>query len=394
MDGRSLLEKLPCELIGICSGCSYGDVSFSEQLKIKEDRFRQKWKSLQLPLSDLDGFSVDAIAPWGLRDRVDLTIKELSSGQRVVGLYKIGSPDIAPMEKCPQMSSQLQNWFEEFRQNLPPIVLGSVRLRVSPQGEKGAWLDLPHLTVKDLFTERKWLSWLLQRAVVEVGQKRKRLVLQEDQLKLLDPAFEPWFESFVKEEQSLISTPLYSSIASFSQVGVRANRALIEEVMRHLNLSSSENWLELGSGTGNFTLSLASSVKEVVAMEMDRLALEAFEYTLNHNDQNRDLKKKIRIERVNFHRPSLEMKRNIEQVDGIFADPPRSGLKDFLDVLEETVSEGRFPHRFIYVSCFHESLIGDLKRLMSMGYQVSSIKGLDQFPFSQHCEYVVFLERK
>lgn len=360
-------EKLPCELIGVCSGCSYGDISFSQQLKIKEERFKEKWNSLQLPSSDLESFSVEAITSWGLRDRVDLTIKESPSGQRVIGLYKVGSPDIAPMQKCPQMSPQLQGWFEEFRQNLPPISLGSVRLRVSPQGVYGAWLDFPHLTVKELFNEKKWLSWLLQKSVVEVGQKRKRLSLQQGELKLINPIYEPWFESFVKENGVLNSTPLYSSIASFSQVGVQANRALIEEVLRHLGFSSFERWLELGSGTGNFTLSLASSVKEVVAMEMDKLALEAFQYTLNQSERNKDLEKKIHIKRVNFHRPSLEMREVLEGVDGIFADPPRSGLRDFLNVLQEVVKTDKYPRRFIYVSCFHESLIEDLKKLILKG---------------------------
>ena len=50
------------------------------------------------------------------------------------------------------------------------------------------------------------------------------------------------------------------------------------------------------------------------------------------------------------------------------------------------------PQYILYVSCFLNSLIQDLTRLVQYDYKVKSIVGVDQFPQSSHCEWVVLLK--
>ena len=67
-------------------------------------------------------------------------------------------------------------------------------------------------------------------------------------------------------------------------------------------------------------------------------------------------------------------------------DPPRSGLglalKEFLE--HPTCSH------IVYVSCNFKSMKHDMEQLFQAGYKLKTIKGIDQFPKSNHCEWVAY----
>ena len=74
-------------------------------------------------------------------------------------------------------------------------------------------------------------------------------------------------------------------------------------------------------------------------------------------------------------------------------DPPRSGLRSGLEVFED-LAEEELPDRLLYISCFLESLAEDSKKIQDMGYRITKVNLLDQFPHSSHCEYILLFETK
>lgn len=383
-----MFPQLNCIHSKQCSGCGWIEKSYEQQRREKTENFRDHWQNAHgTTPSDpsLPEIKWVAIANGGLRDRVDLMI-DARSGEYHLGLFDQSHREILDLRECPQMSDALADWHKEFRNIQIPVSRGSIRLRVSPTGQRGVWLDLANIDVKKLLDERSTLDTLRTHAIVEIGQRRKRLVEREGSLKLTDPTLEAWFETYAEPTTDAGTTlPLYCTIGSFTQPGFTANRALLAEV--HKQISPSQVIAEFGSGIGNFTLPLATISREVHAYEVDTLALTG----LQRSAEQHGLTERIKVFSGNFQ-VDRKIPVNFSGVDLILADPPRSGLMKFLDPLEKADAKDR-PPQFVYVSCFAESFAQDAARLAKMGYRVQDVTLVDQFPQSHHYEIVSSFRR-
>ena len=369
-----------CLHAGVCAGCPWIEMAYESQLQKKQESYRADWE--ETGLSEVPTFAITSVAPFGMRDRVDLVLAEVDGVMRL-GLYG-NHREIVAIQHCPQMSEPLQRWFEEFRLDLPRLKKGSLRLRVDPQGTRGAWLDFSNEEVKRLFEEREWLIRLREKGIIEIGQRKKRLEIVDGQPKLRDPQLHAWMNT--PGEDKTIS--LLSSIGSFSQPGDQANHALVGEVMKQARQVPVTHWLELGAGSGNFSLPLMARGLFVHAVEIDPAAAEG----LAQVAENEGLTYHLQIHRQSFEK---ELARGLP-VDvsgwGYLADPPRSGLGNFLEVLERTPASERFS-TLIYVSCWQESFFKDAARLKGMGYFPVTTQGVDIFPQSPHAEWVTTFTR-
>ena len=86
----------------------------------------------------------------------------------------------------------------------------------------------------------------------------------------------------------------------------------------------------------------------------------------------------------------VKMADNNQKADVVFMDPPRAGSD--VKFLSSVVKLN--PKKVVYISCGPDTLARDLKYLTKHGYQVKKIQPVDMFPFCDHCETVVLLERK
>ncbi len=376
---------LACSYSSLCSGCDWLLKPAERQRELKIENLKSVWeRATRQRLPDVQYIPT---AESGLRDRVDLVF-DARSGLPRLGLFDRSHREIVDLQGCPMMSPDLESWFREFRKIRFPIQRGSVRLRVSPNGLRGAWLDFANIDIKNLLDERKTLDRLRSLAIVEIGQRRKRLVERDGLLKLSDPVLEPWFETWIDNNGSERAIPLYCAIGTFTQPGFKANRILVREVRRLVAQSGARAAFEFGSGIGNFTLPLASVCDHVEVFEIDALALEGLQRSL----AEADLRAKVEIHRGDFQN-SKNKTPGFEKADLVLVDPPRSGLKSFLDSLE-TLGSARKPKNFIYVSCFAESFAEDSRRLIDWNYTLQSITIVDQFPQSRHYELVAHFSVK
>lgn len=356
----------------ICSGCSWIEKPINEQIESKKQNFWTQWDQAHLPRPETSDFVL--IDENGLRDRVDLV---LDNG--LLSLYQKGTRSTFAMESCPAMSPELESWFKDFKKLNIPITRGSLRLRVSPTGERAVWLDFANEDIKFLFEEKTALLNLFSAAYVEIGQRRKKLVNDGDRLRLKDPEYHLWTETSAAGNK----IPLYSLVASFSQTGHRANQRLVQEIEKFANLSKAKTWVEFGAGTGNLTFPVSGGKRKVLALEYDELSLRGLEKTLASQTAfqslitlgSGDYQKKKRIDFSNF--------------EGILVNPPRSGLVNFLDPLNELEVNQR-PKDFIYMSCYQDSFLIDSKNLVSSGYKPKQITLIDQFPQTPHCEILSY----
>lgn len=442
-------NSLKCKYITQCSGCQIAHMDKSKQIDYKKNHFTDLWKKVfnEKPL-------IEFIRPVEshFRDRIDVTISNSSyhindeefsdlgsnpstetfkssiqnnqlrsedkaigekSKNQKIGFYQKDSKDILDIEECPLSSPELAAVYKQVREITFPIKKGSLRLRVSPDNKSGLWIDFANEDIKYLLDEKTVLTKLSKIFdVIEIGQKRKKLSFINEQFKLTEPEQNIWFETYNKD---LKPVHLKMNVGSFSQTGFTTNKALIEKLLvtlktiNHdqqidlLNINtqdkhikndldgtkkSNHKWLELCSGSGNLTIPLISSVGKVIATELDENAITSLKSTI----ESLGLVDSLQVERINIHKPSERLKVLLSGVTGVLADPPRSGLQGFLDIISQ-FNKKDLPKNFIYISCFADTLVDDLKTLKNIGYSVSKIVGIDQFPHSTHCEWLIHLTK-
>lgn len=371
-----------CEYQSRCSGCSYWGIPLSAQINHKTDGLRQEWESIGLGLCpEIEVFS---LADRGLRDRLDFRWEH-----GAFGLFDRNRSEVVDLEHCLQLSDPLARWLEEFRARRFDFRKATIRLRVSPEGRRGVWLDLPNEDVKRLMDDGGLLRELLGLAVVEIGQRRKHLYFDENEGRLrLDkvPHFETWTRTWVRDPGAADARPLplWSRIADFSQPGDAINRVLVGAVARHFDRENVV--LDWGAGSGNLSLPALPHAREVWALDHDESALEGLRRTRAEPDPRIQ---KLRVERVDFHKVGVfeEISRKASarfenEAQTWIVDPPRSGAGALFFEVPAGVT------KIISVSCFQDSFLQDSFELTRQGFRCESLALVDQFPQTHHGEWV------
>jgi 23S rRNA (uracil1939-C5)-methyltransferase len=356
------------------------DLDYASQKNLKIRQLADLFKSANVTHPE----SIDFVSAGAshLRDRLDFSLED-----KRLGLYRKDKREVLDLEICAQLTPALQDWLTEFRTLKFPFQKGSVRLRVSPAGRRGVWLDFANVDIKALLEEQNILHFLQQRSFVEIGQRRKVPVWQGHEFKLKDPEMNPWFQTWVDD----VAVDLYCQVASFTQPSHQANKLICNIIQSWVKEFPRSRLIEFGSGIGNLTLPALGSAQHLTACEIDALSLQGLEKTLEMlPSELAHLKSRIEIHRGDFQRKLLQ---DFSQFDGVLVNPPRSGLMGFLDPLEKMNADQR-PQFFIYMSCFPESMAQDLVRLQAAGYSMDDLKIVDQFPQTAHYEVLALLQRK
>lgn len=445
-----------CALHNICTGCSLWEISYEQEQsekiqKVKNILTEVNFKDSAVPVSlRTAGYSQ-------LRDRADIQwrkgigwgflnskAKFKNANEKEKDKDKDNEIDnesekdndrdpkikaeLIPIIECPLFSDELQKFYNYFQKIELPYAKASARLRVSPDGKWGLWLDLPNVDIKDLLTHQlQILNQFKPIWKVEIGQRRKTLLAPEDpqapwKLSKL-PQHEVWFETTNLKNAKL---PLYSLVGGFTQVGMAINKILVSTVLEllqkysknkvsvsvqtekrefsenkstsglidpqfSLNSSNSikldhpyelnsQSIVELGAGIGNFTFSFLTEGYHVETFENDSIAVQALEYSLQNH--YKEFQNYLKIHNWDFLKAQ---KFPFAQKGILFVDPPRSGLGQFL---KNPFWQSSGFEALIYVSCSVDSWRKDLVELNALGFRLDEVVVVDQFPRTEHMELV------
>lgn len=411
--------SLFCRHQNICGSCTCPDWSEQKQAQFKQNKLfaglnfnqssdRSYFDPLQsAKISNACDIRYIKIGSSQIRDRADMIYdakiglgfyQKKSSSQNISSASASGAQLFA-VEYCEMMSPELQNVFQILKKILDkrPLPIqhkGSLRLRVLPRQAKGQlktavgspvlaglWLDFANSDIKLLLDEKVSLLELLDTGFyIEIGQKRKSLQIDTNGLlKLKDPQFLPWTKTWVQDK----AIYLKSCVGSFSQAGSLANQAIISELERFFAKTKSVNWLEFGAGTGNLTFALATNGRKVFAVELEPLAAQALEVNkIQVKLEGHNYADCIEVVAGDFQK---NHQLDFSRYQGILVNPPRSGLKDFLNPLA-SIHISQRPMDFVYMSCFLDSFVLDAKKMSDLRYQLQDISIVDQFPQTEHFE--------
>ncbi|AXY26336.1 23S rRNA (uracil(1939)-C(5))-methyltransferase RlmD [Suicoccus acidiformans] len=142
--------------------------------------------------------------------------------------------------------------------------------------------------------------------------------------------------------------------------------------------------LDLFCGVGTFSLPLASRSKELAGIEIVEASIES----AKRNAADNGLENTFFM--ASDARNGLKVLPEVwGQPDLLLLDPPRSGAGG-----KVMRAIGRFgTEKVVYVSCNPKTLAEDLVWLRDFGYALKVVQPVDQFPYSNHVECVVLMEK-
>lgn len=167
--------------------------------------------------------------------------------------------------------------------------------------------------------------------------------------------------------------------ASFFQGNRYLLGALVAEVLR--STGSASRVIDLYAGGGLFSVALAATGHQVIAVEADA-------------SSSKDLADNARpfgeaIVSITSPVEAIVKQRPPFAPDTVVMDPPRVGASP---EAIQGLCNWKAP-RIVYVSCDPPTLARDCAKLFASGYRLTSITGFDLFPNTPHVETVAVLER-
>jgi 23S rRNA (uracil1939-C5)-methyltransferase len=359
----------PCPLFGDCGGCSWQHLAYAAQLAAKraivEDALRR--------IGRLDAPPVAPVFPspleYGYRHRARLHAAGTGGAVRL-GFFRAGSHRVVPVERCavlhPALNAALGALAAALRRSRAPVVAGTeVRLDTDWDG------SVVRLSFRDSdgapLPVRPPLAAALQEAAaatgvaLEVGDEGRRgLPLP------LGPG----------------SDALVTTGATFTQVNLAQNVALVATALDLAAVRPGEEVLDLCCGLGNLAVPAAVRGAQVLGVDLDGEAVR------QARDNARRAGCGATFVRGDAAAVAAALAAEGRRFDLVLLNPPRTGARAACEALA-----GLAPARVVVVSCDPATLARDAAVLAAGGHRLAAARPLDLFPQTALVETAALFER-
>ena len=403
LEPSGLEDREPlCPHYAVCGGCSYQNMNYETQLKLKGDMVKH---IIDQVCSDYEYEGIlGSPMEVGYRNKMEFSFgDEYKDGPLALGLHKKGSfYDIVTVDECQIVQSDYNMILR--------IVLDFFKDRDIPYYHKMRHSGyLRHLVVRRAIKTGEILIHLVTTSTyAECGESKK---ISEEELlgqlkeKLLAADYfgsvagilHTYNDSLADVVQSDRTDVLYGrdyitekilglefkiSAFSFFQTNSLGAEVLYSKAREYVGETKDKVVFDLYSGTGTIAQMLAAVAKKVIGVEIVEEAVEAAKQNAALNG----------LENCEFIAGDvLKVIDEIEEKpDLIVLDPPRDGIHP--KALEKIIDFG--VDKLVYISCKPTSLARDLVILQERGYKVDRVCAIDQFPMTVHVETVVLLSQQ
>ena len=375
-----------CPVHRKCGGCQYQGMAYKKQLSLKQRQANMLLGKFG-PVLPIIGMK----DPLHYRNKVH-AVFAFEKGKAIAGTYQEGTHKVVPVESCLIDDEKSDAIIQTIR--------GLLRsFKIKTYNEDSGYGLLRHVLIRRGFTSGEIMVVLVASSpvfpsknnfvkalrkehpeittvVLNVNDKKTSMVLGEKEKPIYGPGF-------IKDE--LCGCTFRISPKSFYQVNPVQTEILYNTAIEYAGLKGKETIIDAYCGIGTISLIAAKHVKKVIGVELNKDAVKDAKINAKENH----------ITNAEFRQGDagefmVKMAENDQKADVVFMDPPRAGSD--VKFLSSVVKLN--PKKVVYISCGPDTLARDLKYLTKHGYQVKRIQPVDMFPFCDHCETVVLLERK
>lgn len=399
-EGRLLevVEKSPlevasaCSHFGTCGGCTYQNLPYAEQLKLKE---RQVKDLMDTAIDGTYIFEGIKASPdqYAYRNKMEFSFgDEYKDGPLALGMHKRGSfHDIVNVVDCQIVDEDYRNilqctlsYFSEIGATYYHRMRheGYLRHLLVRKGVKTEEILIDLITTHEgSMVEQEWVNRLTGlklngkiKGILHTYNDGVADVVKDEGTDIL------YGEDYFYEE--LLGLKFKISPFSFFQTNSLGAEVLYETAREYVGETKDKVILDLYSGTGTIAQMLAPVASKVVGVEIVAEAVEAAKVNAELNGLQNC---------VFWAGDVLKVIDELgEKPDLIVLDPPRDGVHP--KALEKITNFG--VERMVYISCKPSSLARDLEMLQGRRYVVEKVCCVDLFPGTVHVETVVLLVRK
>jgi 23S rRNA (uracil1939-C5)-methyltransferase len=182
----------------------------------------------------------------------------------------------------------------------------------------------------------------------------------------------------------------------FTQVNHQINAVLVSRALRLLDARPDDRVIDWFCGLGNFTLPLATQVREVVGLE----GSEALVARSRENAASNGLASNTSFIARNLFEITPAELAAYGAADKWLVDPPREGAFALAKALADLHGDPALapgyapPQRIVYVSCNPATLARDAGLLVHQaGYRCTAAGAVNMFPHTAHVESIAVFER-
>ena len=392
-----------CEHFGVCGGCKWQHVPYSEQLKFKQQQVLDALKRIgkvELPeCSPISGSEETSF----YRNKLEftfspkrwLTTEEVASGVKYDDMHALGFhiPEsfdkVLDINKCWLQNNisnkirldirafAIQHGMSFYDARAQEGFLRNIIVRTASTGEnmlivvfgqdRADAIELLLNHIKEQFPEITSLMYVINTKCNDTISDQEVLLWSG--------------KDHIYEEMEGLKFKVGPK--SFYQTNSRQAYTLYKFTRDFAGLTGNELVYDLYTGTGTIANFVSRKVKHVVGIEYVPEAIEDAKVNSAINDIENtefyagDMKDILTTDFIEAHgRP-----------DVIITDPPRAGMHE--DVVNAILFAA--PKVIVYVSCNPATQARDLA-MLDAKYRVTHIQPVDMFPHTQHVENIVRLE--
>ena len=405
-EGRLLevIEKAPqeiesaCPHFGQCGGCTYQNLPYEEQVKLKESQV----KSMMDEAVDGDYIwegVLESPVRSEYRNKMEFSFgDEYKDGPLALGMHKRGSfHDIVNVCDCQIVDGDYRKilacTLECARKSGLPYYHrmrhdGYFRHLLVRKAVKTEEILIDIVTASEEGFDSKpkeFLDkWAAALQALELSGKIVGILHTKND-SLADVVKDEGTEVLLGQDyfyEELLGLKFKITPFSFFQTNSLGAEVLYEKAREYIGDTNEKVVFDLYSGTGTIAQILAPVAKKVVGVEIVEEAVEAAKVNAKLNG----------LDNCTFWAGDvLKVIDELGEVpDLIMLDPPRDGVnpKALMKILNFGVD------RLVYIACKPTSLARDLEMIQGRGYEVEKIACVDLFPNTVHVETVVMLSHK
>lgn len=403
-----------CQHFGVCGGCKWQQLPYSEQLTFKQKQvFDQLTRIGKIDLPEISPILGSAKTQeyrnkleFGCCNKRWITqeeLKALPQGEIMgenpsIGFHVTGFWDkVLPIEKCwlmDDLNNQIRNFVRDFaiEQQIPffdaRAQVGLLRNLMIRNNAKGEYMVVFQFCTKEMSDDYsdKFITSLLQA----VADKFPQIISLQyvinnkcnDTIGDLDVMVFSGIDHILEEMEGL---HFKVGPKSFYQTNTDQAYELYKVARDFAQLSGHELVYDLYTGTGTIANFVSRQAQQVIGIEYVPEAIEDAKVNSEING----------IKNTLFYAGDMKDVLNDDFIaehgrpDVIITDPPRAGMHP--DVVDTILRAA--PRRIVYVSCNPATQARDLQ-LLSTAYQVEKIQPVDMFPHTTHVENVVSLKKQ
>lgn len=400
-----------CQHFGICGGCKWQILPYSEQLKMKQKQVTDQLHRIgKVELPEISpilgskqtreyrnklefGCSNKKWRTW--EELKSLPEEELNRQEGAIGFHITGAFDkILPIEKCHLMHplhNEIRNSIRDFAYSMGMTffdlrqqhgLLRDIMIRNSNTGE---WMVLVQFHFEEQGDEEQAMA--LMQHIADIFPQITSLMWVDNQK--CNDTFGDLELNLYKGNDHIfeLMEDLRFKVGpkSFYQTNTEQAYHLYSVVRELAELTGKELVYDLYTGTGTIANFVARQARQVIGIEYVPEAIEDAKVNSEINGIGNtlfyagDMKDILDDDFIAKHgRPDI-----------IITDPPRAGMHP--DVVKTILKAA--PERIVYVSCNPATQARDLQ-VLDEQYKVMVVQPVDMFPHTPHVENVVLLTKQ